>query len=120
MWFYHCSSQKDIEKLRKDKFDLKFSLLIEGIEKECGKGVSKPKKENWSNLNSLTHAGAAQISRRVEDTCIKSSYSDDFVKDTLNFANNYALLCAGELAKISNNVAAQECVLEIAKKLELR
>ena len=119
IWFFHCSSEKDIKKLRKDKFELSFSKLIEGIERECSEGVSKAKKENWNSLNSLTHSGAAQVNRRSTNTEIKSNYSDEFLKDTLKFANNYALLSAGEIAKISGNVAIIKCTLEIAEELRL-
>ena len=119
MWFFHCSSQNDIEKLRKDKFQVGFGKLIEDIENEVGEGVLKAKKELWNTLNSLTHSGAAQVSRRISNSEIKSNYTDAFLRDTLKLANNYALLSACQIAKISNNLAAQICTLEIAEELEL-
>lgn len=119
IWFFYCSSEKDIEKLRKDKFELSFGKLIEGIEKECGEGVSRAKKESWNALNSLTHSGAAQVNRRSSNTEIQSNYSEEFLRDALKFANNYALLSGGELAKISGNLVVQNCTLKIAEELGL-
>ena len=119
MWFLHCSSQKDIENLQKDKFQVGFGKLIKDVESKVGEGVSKAKNELWNTLNSLTHSGAAQVSRRISNSEIKSNYTDEFLIDTLKLANNYALLSACQIAKISNNSAAQICTLEIAKELEL-
>ena len=117
LWFYSCAKDKDFNDLKKDKFNTTFYKIVEDIEKECGNGLSKPKTENWSALNSLTHSGLLQVGRRVNGSVIQSNYDEGFIRDMLSFSNNYALLSAGELAKISNDSSAQKCVLDVAQKL---
>lgn len=121
MWFYHCATEIDFENLGKDKFKKQFHSMINDLEeKGKAKGISKQKIENWSGLNSLTHSGLLQINKRSDEHSITSNYDSGFILDTLLFANNYALLNAGELAKISNNKVSQQCVLKVAEKLNFK
>ena len=117
LWFWNCGTEKDFELFRKDKFSLIFRKLVSDIEEKCEKGISKPKLEYWGTLNSLTHSGAEQLSRRIDGSHIGSNYGKGFSKDTLNFANNYALLSCGELAKLSGNPNTQKSVISIAQEL---
>ncbi len=119
LWFYYCSEEKDIGLLRNDKFEKKFSVLVKDIESKKIKGLSTAKKNNWGTLNGLTHSGAGQISRRISGDNIGSNFDEDFIKDTISFANNYGLLVAGELALISDDKVAQAAVLEVQDVLSM-
>jgi hypothetical protein len=120
LWFQYCSTEADVNSLRCDKFDRQFGSLVKEIE-ECNSEIdfqlsklSAAKKINWKNLNSLTHAGAAQISRRVSESEVGSNFNNEFIADMLRFSNNYGLLAAGQLALISGDTAAQDSVSEVS------
>ncbi|WJG23730.1 DUF6988 family protein [Vibrio furnissii] len=113
LWFYYCSTDADINLLRRDKFERKFGTLVDDIEKAKVKGLSSAKKNNWGTLNGLTHSGAGQVSRRISGDKICSNFDENFIQDAMRFANNYGLLVAGELALISDNKKAQSAVLEV-------
>ncbi|OOF20748.1 DUF6988 family protein [Salinivibrio sp. IB872] len=117
LWFYYCSSEEDIALLRRDKFEKKLGVLVQEIEEKQVKGLSDAKKNNWKALNDLTHSGAGQVFRKISGHQIGSNFSDDFIKDTMKFANDYGLLAAAELALISNDRKAQTAVLEVKRAL---
>jgi hypothetical protein len=123
LWFQYCSTEADVNSLRCDKFDRQFGSLVKEIE-ECNSEMdfqisklSAAKKINWKDLNSLTHAGAAQISRRVSESEVGPNFNNEFIADMLRFSNNYGLLAAGQLALISGDTAAQDSVLEVSHLL---
>ncbi|MFT6928218.1 MAG: hypothetical protein ACJAZP_003868 [Psychromonas sp.] len=123
LWFQYCSTEADIELLNRDKFNKPFSLLVEQVE-ACCKNIdyeiselSIAKKLNWKSLNSLTHAGSAQISRRISKNNIGSNYNEKFISDMLRFSLNYGLLASGQLALISGEKVAENAVLEVSKLL---
>ncbi len=119
LWFWNCGKEKDFKSFRKDKFNPMFKTLVSDTEEKCGEGISKPKSEYWGTLNSLTHSGTAQLSRRFDGNNVGSNYDEGFTKDTLNFANNYALLSCGQLAKLSDNPGVQKCVISISQELNI-
>ncbi|KAB7702922.1 hypothetical protein GBN26_03300 [Plesiomonas shigelloides] len=115
LWFYYCATDNDIRKLHKDQFNRKFHVLVSDLEKIKPLGLSNAKQNLWPTLNSFTHSGAAQTSRRVSGNQIMSSFSNDFIRDAIAFASNYGLLAACELALISNDKKLQSTVLSIYK-----
>ncbi|WP_351079429.1 DUF5677 domain-containing protein [Shewanella sp. CAL98-MNA-CIBAN-0140] len=123
LWFEYCSSEVDIELLNKDKFNKPFGLLVKEIDEYRNNSENKTsklsvaKKMNWKSLNNLTHAGPAQITRRISGDNIASNYNEEFIKDMLSFSTNYGLLAAGQLALLSGNKVARKTVLEISKLL---
>ncbi|HHF0484579.1 TPA: DUF5677 domain-containing protein, partial [Vibrio antiquarius] len=117
LWFYYCSDAKDIDRLRRDKFEKPFGALVSEIEETKGKGLSTAKKHLWRTLNGLTHSGAGQVSRRISDETIGSNFDEPFIEDVKRLTNNYGLLVAGELALISNDRKAQSAVLEVQEAL---
>lgn len=112
LWFYYCSNTEDISRLRNDKFEKQFGVLVSEIEGKIGKGLSTAKKNLWRALNGLTHSGAEQVSRRISDEAIGSNFDELFIEFVKNFTNDYGLAVASELALISNNRNAQKAVLE--------
>ncbi|WP_368225742.1 hypothetical protein [Aeromonas sp. R1-1] len=120
LWFQYCALPQDIEKLRKNKFDKKFSALVIDLESSRNSnvtGLSNAKKHIWECLNNYTHSGPAQIAKRISGSNIEPNYTDGFVRDLISFANNYGLLAAGQLALLSNDKSAQQHVLEAAELL---
>ena len=116
LWISKCATEKDFIKLRKDKFQKTFAVLVTDIEKNNPLGLTKQKEDYWKTLNSLTHTGSAQLSRKLHGENITNAHDPEFIKQVLNFSSNYALLACGELAAISNNKSAQASFLSIAKE----
>ncbi|MBL4831261.1 MAG: hypothetical protein JKY55_15415 [Aliivibrio sp.] len=123
LWFEYCSSEVDIELLNQDKFNKPFGLIVKEIDEyrnSFDNKISKlsvAKKLNWGNLNNLTHAGPAQITRRISGGSITPNYNEEFIKDMLSFSTNYGLLAAGQLALLSGNKTARNTVLEVSRSL---
>lgn len=120
LWFQNCALPQDIERLRQDKFNKKFSALIADIEGDRDDnviGLSKAKESIWKSLNNYTHSGPAQIAKRISGSNIEPNYTDGFVRDVISFANNYGLLAAGQLAFLSNDKGVQQHVLEASELL---
>ncbi len=116
LWFSECASEKDFDELREDKFNKMFKDLVSDIEIKKPLGLEKQKQLYWRVLNSLTHTGTAQLSRKISNDEIKNSHDTEFLKQTLNFSSNYALLSCGELARISGNSNTQSNFLSIANE----
>lgn len=114
VWFYECAEEVHFTRLREDKFEKPFWQLVSEIDEAKGSDLSRSKQLYWRSLNSLTHTGAAQLKRRVNQDEIRQNYDDDFLKETLMFSDNYAFLACGELAKISGCTGAQAKFLAIA------
>jgi Family of unknown function (DUF6988) len=68
-WFRLCASESDIDKLRRDKLDLKVGKMARAIsvyDSDLGSHISNL-WEAAPQLHSLTHTGLAQIGRRLSD-----------------------------------------------------
>ena len=116
LWFAKCAKDKDFNNLRNDKFNKPFGSLVSDIENNNPLGLGKQKYDYWNTRNSLTHTGKAQLSRKLSGHIIANSHDPEFVKQTLDFASNYAVLSCGELAGISKCSVMQGSFLTVANK----
>jgi len=119
LWFSKCADEAAFEKLRKDKFEKPFGVLVKEIEGVDPKGLQKAKKNHWSVLNSLTHSGLHQLSRRVTEENITSNYDQPFIEDMVKMASTYGFLSCAEVAIISKNEKTLESVYNISQKYGL-
>ena len=117
IWFATCAKTKDFERLQKDKCNKKFDGLVTDIANAGHAGLKNIKKEYWRVMNSFTHSGAGQLSRRIDSQQmeIAPNYSDAFLIDILNFSRNYGYNAGIELAKISEDLNALKALVEISK-----
>lgn len=116
LWFAEFATESDFEKLKKDEFNKSFYKLVDALEKKNKNGIKNAKERYWPNLNSLTHSGTAQLSRRVNETEIVSNFDDKFIQQMLRFSNNYALLSFSEVVEMSGDCDAQKACLIIIEK----
>jgi hypothetical protein len=116
LWFSKCAKDKDFDNLRNDKFQKTFGSLVSDIESNTPLGLGKQKSNYWNTLNSLTHTGTAQLSRKLSGDTITNSHNPEFVKQTLDFASNYAVLSCGEMVEISKSLSIQDRYLKVVKK----
>lgn len=116
LWFAEFAKEADFEKLRNDSFNKDFYKLVNALELKNNNGIKTAKERYWPNLNSLTHSGTAQLSRRVKGDQIVSNFDDEFIQQLLSFTNTYALLSFGQIAEMSGNSTAQSAFVAIADK----
>lgn len=114
LWFSDCATQKDFDRLRKDKFEVAFNKLVTDVDSKRKNGLSKPKENYWSTLNSLTHSGAAQLGRKYKNNEISNSHTQPFLENILDFSANYALLSCVEIIKLSGNQTALKEIVDLA------
>lgn len=109
LWFQLCAKEPDFKRLRNDKFEKKIHALIMEIDEVENKGLIAAKKEIWSVLNSLTHSGLSQLSRRIREAEIAPNYDAGFIRDVLRIASNYGFLSCIRVASISGK---EEAIIE--------
>ena len=115
LWFAEHAKENDFERLRNDKFEKVFRTLVSDIDPNGDGGLEKAKKKAWGPLNSLTHAGAAQLGRKYSDGKIENNHSVEFLAQVIDFAQNYALLSCCEIAGLSKNKNAMDASIALAK-----
>lgn len=116
LWFFEFAEESDFEKLRNDDFNKDFFKLVNALENKHNYGLKTAKERYWPNLNSFTHSGTAQLSRRIKDDQIVSNFDDGFIQQVLSFSNTYALLSFGQIAEMSGNVNAQNAFIAMIDK----
>jgi hypothetical protein len=116
LWFAEFAEEADFEKLRNDNFDKKFHKLVNALENKNNNGLKTAKERYWPNLNSLTHSGREQLSRRIKGDEIVSNFDEEFIQQMLSFTNTYALLSFGQIAEMSGNSKAHSAFIAIADK----
>jgi len=116
LWFSEFAEKCDFDKLRNDAFNTNFFKLINALENKHNNGLKTAKELYWPNLNSLTHSGTAQLSRRIKGDEIVSNFDDEFIQQMLRFTNTYALLSFGQIAEMSCNDNAQKAFVAMLGK----
>ncbi|MEE9338250.1 MAG: DUF5677 domain-containing protein [Methylococcaceae bacterium] len=116
LWFAKFATESDFEKLRNDTFNRDFYKLVNAIESKNQNGLKKAKERYWPNLNSFTHSGTAQLSRRVKEDQITSNFDDVFIQQMLSFSNTYALLSCGQIIEMSGDTNAYKVFSSIVNK----
>ncbi len=66
LWFAEFANESDFDKLRSDEFKKDFFKMVNALENKNNNGLKTAKERYWPNLNSFTHSGTAQLSRRKE------------------------------------------------------
>jgi hypothetical protein len=120
IWLHRCASDPELELYKAEKLDKSFGTLIEEIERIEGfeEGVlSDTKLKSWKAMNSYTHSGFMQISRRNTASTIEPNYTEDEILEALNFANAIGLLSALEISHLAKSEALAKSILEKAKGL---
>jgi len=119
VWLRRCAADADIEAFRKDKFDKKFSDLIQDIEnlKDENGGfesgiLSRLKKQGWKAMNSYTHTGFRQIVRRMKHNSVELNYAPGEIIEALECTNALGLFCVLETAFLSTDTQLPIHVLE--------
>ena len=118
VWLKKCASDVELEKYYDDNLDLKFWQLLDRVEKvpgfESGR-LTELRKSSWKAMNSYTHGGVLQASRRYTKEFIEPSYGDEEIIEVLKISDSFALLAFQQIAAEANRLDLAE---EAGKKLD--
>ena len=120
LWLQHCATDAQIDDYISDKLELKFHELLSVVEKVDGfeGGVlSKLKKNAWKAMNSYTHGGIQQASRRTNGDYIEPNFSEDEVVEVVKLSGTFALLAFVQITGSANQPALAKEALERLKIL---
>ena len=96
-WTTGCAKDADIEKLRRQEFEFpgvgKMVSEIDTAFRTDG-FFEEIKKQSWKAMNSYTHSGIRQLSRRFEQGRISPNYSEDEIKEVIDGATTAVILIA--------------------------
>lgn len=122
VWLRRCATEDEIDDYVSDKIDLKFYKILNDIEKLEGfqNGVlSQIKADAWKVMNSYTHSGIEQASRRLTSNAIEPNYSDTEILSLLRIADAFAILSfqqtVSDAGRLDLATEAQKKLLEVVK-----
>ncbi len=112
MYFYQCASESEAEKFFAGAEPPRIKEMIEALEQKPGftSGVfSRVHLREWKTMNSYTHGGSAQLSRRYLDGDLANHYSEADRLVIINATRGMALIAATHAAIGCDSIAiAQE------------
>ena len=111
-WLLHCATDKELETFTdKDKIELEskerftFGDMVKAVEaaRDWPDTLSSIKEHAWGALNSYTHGGQLQVTRRYDGNTIQPHSDPEQVEEIIRFSAMLAFLIFGEIAEISKN-----------------
>lgn len=97
VWLLNCATDEQLRQIKRDKLRRSFEDLVKEVERVDGydEGVlSEVKQRSWKAMNSYTHSGVLQITRRNKEATIEPNYDNDEIIEVLKFAIIVGLLAA--------------------------
>jgi hypothetical protein len=120
LWLKYCATDSDLERFSQDKDIGKFSDILAAVEQNEGykSGIlSQAKLRSWQTMNSFTHTGISQVSRRHSEGYVEANYSDDELIEAIQFSCAIGWLVAIAICDLADNVALAEVILGKARTL---
>jgi hypothetical protein len=118
VWLNLRASDAELLKFQTGKLKREFAALITDIESHEGYNVgvlSDVKKGSWRAMNDYTHGGARQVIRRISSDSIASAYSDDQIREVLDFAGAVGYWATSEVAFLAKREDIAAALLEELK-----
>ena len=104
-WFARCATDDEIEYFRrKDDIKKGFGTLVKEVETALGHQeavLTNIKLKSWDAMNSFTHTGVAQLSRRSGANALELAFPERDIISVLRAAGSMGLLAAMEMATIA-------------------
>ena len=111
-WLLHCATDLELNAfLVKDKIELEskerfyFGDMIEAVEraKDWSGKLSEIKSFSWSALNSYTHGGQYQVSRRFDGNTVEAHHDSGQLEETVRFSAMLSFLGFCEMIEITES-----------------
>ena len=107
LWLRYVATENDLSKFKSGKEPPRFQKLIESVEtaRNIKSGLlSHIKNKQWSIFNSFTHTGSEALSMRIGNkTTGYDNYQEDEIAARLRFSGLVLLICASEMAILTDN-----------------
>jgi len=105
-WLHYCANDDQIESfIQNDRLPLDFAKLIDALEQQPSfqnQFLSVIKDQAWKAMNSYTHGGTYQISRRLQDGYIESNFEDAELLEVIQFSGMMAVLTLNQIATLAD------------------
>jgi len=117
-WLLHCATDTEVKTfVNKDKIELDskekfpFGDMIKAVEKaqDLPNTLSDIKKHYWRALNSYTHGGQFQVTRRYDGATIEPHHEPELIEEVCRFSAIIAFLNFGELVYLSGDSDLDKC-----------
>lgn len=106
-WLRLCATPVELKRfVDSDKIKPEFKELIAAIEAHpdfSGKVLSGIHSNVWSAMNSYTHAGMLQVTRRMKQGSIEPNYEPAEVAEVIRAAGFFALLALNQIAQMAGS-----------------
>ena len=114
VWLHKCADDRDLERYKKDKVPSYYELVesIENLKSHQDGTFSRMKERSWKAMNSYSHTGFLQASRRQTDNSIESNYDDEEIVEVMKFADAIGCLAAIAICDLSNNAKTANVILD--------
>lgn len=117
-WLRLCATTDELNRfVATDKIKQDFKELIFAIEVHpdfSGKVLSGIHTNVWKSMNSYTHAGMLQVTRRLKSGSIQPNYEPKEVAEVIRAAGFFALLSLNQIAQMAD---AEELVIKTSQLL---
>ncbi|WP_183035869.1 hypothetical protein [Cupriavidus sp. UME77] len=104
LWLHSCATDKELTAFKKGRLDKTFGTLIaeyENVLRTPDGVLSQFKSSAWTQLNSFTHTGFLQVTRRHKPGRVESNYSDEDLCHAMGAAGALGLITACQLITIA-------------------
>ena len=118
LWLSHCATDSQLEAFSQDKKLPDTASLVTAVEKAGdfdGKQLSTIYAKHWSSFCSYTHTGSLQVQRWNTAKAIEPGYTDEEVREVIEFSGAIAMLSAVSTAALANNDSLARELLADAK-----
>lgn len=118
IWLHNCATEDELTQYRNDNLRKGFNNVLQEVEQLEGfnEGIlGNVKSEYWGAMNSFTHTGILQVSRRLSEDSLGPNYSDEEVIKVLNFSGSMCLLAALKIALLIGDSNLTNEILEKIK-----
>jgi hypothetical protein len=116
VWINCCASDDQIERFRvSDEISLTMAELTDAIDTACAtQGFYKTAKQTlWNTLNSYTHTGMMQVSRRFSHHELKTSYDEDDIYIVASLVTTSTLLLIANFLGTQSFIRQRDCVYNL-------
>ena len=112
MYFFHCATEEEAEKFMAGKEPPKIMSMISSLEGKPGfkSGfLSRVHAREWRSMNSYTHGGSEQVTRRYAKGDLASHFTDSDKLGLIKAAKAIALMAATHAAIVygTNSLAIE-------------
>jgi len=120
-WLLHCSTESELKYFHeKDGIKLNFGEMVKAVEhsRDWPEQLSEIKARSWRYLNSYTHGGQFQVSRRFDGKTIQAHHDAVQIDEAVRFSALLTFLGFCEMIEIANSTESDKYPMELYEKVK--